>query len=213
MLEYMSAEPSAAKDSTTTCLVHALLPPQRRRQDDNVFIQGPHATSLAMDLAHSIASRHEPALFLTCADKDATFPLFCYPTSSNSNMRVDDNSNFQTKLRHIDDSTTSTTTTTWNQRALKRITVVHFRSSRDLMTHLLKLNPIKKYGVIIVDGVDLFVKQDSATTATTTVSMSPEETMELVQICKSFSSYSMCVVCATLIPPPQLLLRQIQHER
>ena len=161
-------------------VIHSLVENETR-----ILLQGPHATSLAMNTACAIASHCKCRLvscqcaaavtFLTCRRDDSSFPLFCQEAP----QTLDD---LETKLRNLENATA-----TWNQRALKRIQVVRFQSARSLLAYLLDLHAKQQqqqrpWGALIVDGVDQFVMDGDE--KSTTGSISPEGVMRMIQICK-----------------------------
>jgi hypothetical protein len=164
-------------------LLHSLL--LQSKEDGRILVKGPHATSLAMNMAHAIASQCHcqqapcqcfAVAFLTLRSTTTTtashFPLFCQEEAQDSD-------DFAVNLRNVENYNP-----VWNHRALKRIQVLHFRSARDLIAYLLNLQASQRrpWGAIVVDGVDRFVSHGEEKN-----SISPEEAMHVTQICKSVS--------------------------
>ncbi|KAI2490625.1 hypothetical protein MHU86_23953 [Fragilaria crotonensis] len=132
-------------------IIHSLIV-----NEGNVLVQGPYATSLAMNAACAIATGCQCRLvschcvavtFLTLRKKP--FPLFCQEAPQSSD-------DLEEKLRKLDNATA-----TWNWQALKRIQVVRFQSARNLISYLLNLHAQqprqRPWGALIVDGVDHFI--------------------------------------------------------
>lgn len=147
--------------------------------EGNVLVQGPYATSLAMNTACAIASYCQCRLvschcvavtFLTLRKK--SFPLFCQEAPQSSDDLED-------KLRILENATP-----TWNFRALKRIQVVRFQSARNLISYLLNLHAKqprqRPWRALMVDGLDQFIT-DGNEKAT---SIRPEGVVRMTQICK-----------------------------
>jgi len=183
MLEYLlkQSEPEINNDVPPRSILHSLVPEVAGR----IIVKGPHATNIAMDMSHEIASqcrcnaapcRCVAVDFLTLRSSSesasSAFPLFCQEKPED-----DSEEDVQVKLRNLENSNP-----TWNQRALKRIRVQHFRSSRDLIAYLLKLHAQDRrpWGAIVVDGVERFVKHENSNCSSN--SLSPEETMQVTQL-------------------------------
>ena len=142
-------------------------------QNNRVLLMGTHTTSLAMDMAHTIASQWRCSTcttscqcsavdFLICDDgQEPAFPLYCQETSHNQH-------DLQSKLRTLEQFDK-----TWDARALKRIRIHHFRSKHSLFSFLLKM---KTAGTIMLDRIDKYVHSTSG--------LGLEESMEVTQICK-----------------------------
>ena len=167
-MEFM--DQTTEDNSAPHSLIHSLV-----ENEGSISIQGPYATSLAMNAACAIASHCRCRLvscqcvavvFLTC--RDSSFPLLCQEAPQSSD-------DFETKLRKLENDTA-----TWDQRALKRIQVVRFRSARNLIAYLLNLHALQKrqrpWGALIVDGVDHFVMHGDEKAA----SISPEGSMHMI---------------------------------
>lgn len=155
-------------------IIHSLIV-----NEGNVLVQGPYATSLAMNAACAIATGCQCRLvschcvavtFLTL--RKQPFPLFCQEAPQSSD-------DLEEKLRKLDNATA-----TWNWQALKRIQVVRFQSARNLISYLLNLHAQqprqRPWGALIVDGVDHFITNgDQKATA-----IGPDGIIRMTQICK-----------------------------
>lgn len=156
-------------------VIHSLITPT----DCRLLVKGPHATSLAMNTVYSIAC-HCQCQQVTCQCVAVAFltldktpwPLFCQQTPRN----LDDTDDIELKLRTFEGIQS-----TWDPRALKRIQVIRFRSSRDLVSYLLNFqsNPKRPWGAVVVDSVDSFVCRGG-----NNVSVPPDEAMQMTRIRK-----------------------------
>lgn len=182
MLEYLqqAEDPLDADDNDPPrSILHSLVP-----RNDRILVKGPHATSIAMNMAHEIASKcrcNNPSCRCVAVDfltlrrtSDARFPLFCQEAPKD-----DSEEDVQVKLQNLENANP-----TWNQQALRRIRMRHFRSSRDLIAYLLKMHAQSNrmpWGAVIVDGVERFAKHENGSSGS---GLSPGETMQASQICK-----------------------------
>jgi hypothetical protein len=190
MLEYLKqSEPEKNNDDPPRSILHSLVPDGGR-----VLVKGPHATSIAMNMANEIASQCRcnaapcrcvavDFLMLSSGSSSSSsgkgesypFPLFCQDNSKHDFEEED----VQVKLRNLENSNP-----TWNPRALRRIRVQHFRSARDLMAYLFQMHASdqRPWGAIVVDGLDTLVSHENSGHSNN--NLSPEEAMQATQICK-----------------------------
>lgn len=183
LLEYLdhgsiSNQDLVIKDEVDVSMVHSLL--NKDLCDGRILLKGSHASSLAMDFAHSVAGGctcAQPTCccqtihFLTHESKKKIFPILCQETPIY-------NDDFHTKLKCLGFNKS------WNQRALRRIQVHSFNSSRDLIDHMLnlKVGSHQARGAIIIDGVERFVRSNSGVKNN---DIGTEEAMQITKIRKS----------------------------
>ena len=168
---------TAITNDAPQSVIHSLIAPT----DCRLLVKGPHATSLAMSTVYSIATQC-PCQQVTCQCVAVAFltldktpwPIYCQQTPQNSD-------DITLKLRSLEG-----THSTWDPRALKRIQVIRFRSSRDLVSYLLNLqsNPKRPWGAVVVDSVDSFVCQGGDN------NVPPDDHMQMTRICKFLESFS-----------------------
>jgi hypothetical protein len=144
----------------------------------SVIIQGPYASSLAMNAAYAVAKQFLgddaakgfcPVTYLVRRNND--FPLICTEVWSHDQ-------NLEEKKQIVD---LELSNQKWDEKVLQMIDVVHVRSIRELLSFLLSLhsNQRRPTGALIIDSIEHFLMKMSENSTFTS-----EATQKIIQICK-----------------------------
>lgn len=191
-----SSEREVASEDRLPLEGSGLQPPSLLPCSSNIILRGPRQsgrTSLAMNMAHSIASKDNIPCRRDCggtscrcvavavlipSNAEERFPLCCdYVESMPQDLYC--------QLRALDESTQSPR---WNKPALRRVQVHHMASVRDVMAYLLSVQGTppsqRPVGGIVVEDVDCFAMGIANSGEPTSSELTTEQLMTLTQICK-----------------------------
>ena len=200
MINYIHAnspERQVASEDRPPLEGSGLQPPSLLPCSSNIILRGPRhsgRTSLAMNMAHSIASignipcrgdcggntscRCVAVAILIPSNAEDRFPLYCdYVESTTQDLFG--------QLCALNESTKSPR---WNKAALRRVQVHHMASVRDVMEYMLSVQarpPSQQpVGGIIVEDVDCFARGIVNSGEPTPGDLTTEQLMTVTQICK-----------------------------